>query len=489
MSQIHNGFFFLINSTYISFRTIVEQSKWVAVYSLDAGSSTPFNRLKRNWLALYPASTSDTTKRVNSWSPEGDTLTLVTPDGEPMKIHLEQMQPAVFSLFEELETALTKLLPCGMVFPPKVPWESCDNIGAKEAFVEQPDFLKAISPLYTKFAEMMMSPDEQTHKIWSGNKFQSASFWKWQQLEQTALEKIFLIILFTGGGVSPRTFSISGLQYRGATTVRNLYIHGGTLCFAWPKAKGNSRSGSSSVSHSLFSYPHQLSWPVFVYLGMIRKFSIQVIGEQKWSLGELERSLFVYCGKNNNRGSPWGASHMNSILGTFSKSTFGSAFSVSDFRQITQAVYHHHFQGRSDMDGVMEEAANRMANHTKLVADRYYTKTDITSTGDPQLFSQLVDLCMACSRAWHYWLGLTLFDPVIKKLGSLPILQRQHNWDAAQLQTENWLLKNQHKIPQPTDFRNLLVRSFSPVKFTSYFWSWVLTTSSTRGQMNTSYSV
>lgn len=450
-------------------RTIKEQSKWVAIQSLDAGSHTPFNRLKRNWLTVYPASITDGTDRINSWSPAGDVLTLVTTHGEPMKIHLDQMKPAVDSLFEELATSLSQLFPNASGLPSEVKWEPQDNLGTLEALVDQADFLKTISPLYIQFSTAMFSPDEPIHQIWLGNKFQAAKFIEWLELEQKVLQTIFLIILFTGGGVSPRTFSIAGLQYRQTPSAkRNLYVHSGVLCFAWPKAKGNSRS-IGDVSHSLFSFPSQLNWLLFIYLGIIRKFTIEVLEKQKWSLGQLETFLFVHTGNKKNHGSPWEAYHMNSVLGKFSQSLFGSSFRVSDFRQITQAIYYQHFQGRREMENIMEDTANRMGNHTKQVAHHYYAKIDITSTEDSELSAQAIELCIACSKAWHCWLGLIPYDHMIStKLGPLSILQRQQNYTVAQMQTKIWLLENVDKISPPTNLHDFLVASFSLVRLTSY---------------------
>ena len=436
---------------------------------------------------MYPESILDTTNRINSWSPEGDTLTLITTHNEPMKIHLDQMKPAVDSLFEELATNLTQLFPDGMNFPPKVQWESKDSLGTSVAFVDQPDFEEVISPLYDQFTTKISLPNESVHQIFSGNTFQATNFNKWLKLEQKVLEKIFLIILFTGGGVSPRTLSISGLQYRGTFTRRNLYLHNGVLCFAWPKAKKNSKS-RGNVSHSLYSFPPQFNWLLFIYLGIIRRFTIQLMEKHMWSLEQLETSLFVYTGNKSNRGVPWEASHMNSILEHFSQSLFNSPFRVSDFRQITQAIYYQHFQRRKEMTDIMEDVANRMGNHTGDVANRYYPGTNSIATNDPELSVQVVELCIACSRAWHCWLGLISYDNMIEtRLGHLPILQRQHNKAVAQLKAEGWLFKNRENILPPRNIDDLLDRLFSMVRLTSYSQFQALTPSSTRKQKNTNY--
>ena len=438
-------------------------------------------------MTVYPESISDTTNRINSWSPEGDVLTLVTTHDEPMKIHLNQMKPAVDLLFSDLTAALAELFPGGMDFPKKVQWELEDSLGTPIAFVDQPGFEKVISPLYTHFITKMSSPDEPTHQIFSGNTFQAPKFKEWMDLEQKALEKIFLIILFTGGGVSPRTFSISALQFKETSTKRNLYLHNGVLCFAWPKAKINSRSGSGG-SHSLYSFPPQLNWPLFIYLGIIRKFAVHIIERQMWSLGQLQTSLFVYTGVGINRGSPWEASHMNTILGHFSQSLFNSPIRVSDFRQITQSIYFQHFQRRKEMTDIMEDVANRMGNHSGDVANRYYPGNDSTSAKDPELSLQVIELCIACSRAWHCWLGLISYDDMIgSSLGPLPILQKHHNKVVSQLKAGDWLFRNKGKILPQKNIHDLLTRVFSAVRLTSCFQSWSLIPSFIRKQKNTNY--
>lgn len=297
-----------------------------------------------------------------------------------------------------------------------------------------------------------------------------SNFNKWLELEQQALRKILLIILLTGGGVSPRTFSLAGLQYKQTpSTKRNLYLHNGVLCFAWPIAKTNSRS-SGGISHSLYSYPPQLNWLLFIYLGIIRRFTVSVMKEHKWSLGQLETSLFVYTGNSSNRGSPWEASHMNSVLGVFSQSLFDSPFKVSDLHQITQAIYYQHFQKRREMDDIMEKAANTMGNHTKDVASHYYSSNYTMATSGSQLTVEAIELCISCSKAWHCWLGLIPYDCSIStRLGSLPILQRQQNQGVAQLAVENWLLKNKEDISAPKNINDFLARLFSQVSFIFYF--------------------
>lgn len=185
----------------------------------------------------------------------------------------------------------------------------------------------------------MMSPGESRHQTWSDGKFQYDKFVKWLELEQKVLQKIFLIILFTGGGISPWTLSISELQYREiASGGRNLCFHNGSLCFAFPRAKKNSQS-KGDISHSLYAFPPQLNWPLSIYLGIIQQFTIQVMKENNWSLGKLEEHLFVYTKSGAMCGFAWKASYMNVVLGNFSKSLFGSSFRVPDFCQVTQAIY------------------------------------------------------------------------------------------------------------------------------------------------------
>jgi len=166
----------LVNNIYYISRIIQDQSKWICIKSLDIGFHTPFNCLKRNWLTVYPETILDTTNRINSWSPEGDILTLVITHEEPMKIHLDQMKPAVDLLFSDLTTALTELSPDGINFPPKVQWEPKDSLGTKVAFVDQSAFKKAISPLYNHFTKKMSFPDEPTYQIFSDNTFQVPKF-------------------------------------------------------------------------------------------------------------------------------------------------------------------------------------------------------------------------------------------------------------------------------------------------------------------------
>ena len=87
------------------------------VWSIDAGFLTPFNQLKRSWIAVYQASIYDTTDLIHSWSPNDDILTLSTTHSGPKKVHLDRIKPAVDSLFTNLITALSSLLPHQMGFP------------------------------------------------------------------------------------------------------------------------------------------------------------------------------------------------------------------------------------------------------------------------------------------------------------------------------------------------------------------------------------
>jgi hypothetical protein len=437
-------------------RIIVSESRWLAVRNLDVGFHTPFNRLKRSWVTVYPASISDTTDKIHSWSPSGDVLTLVTTHDGPMDIQLNKIKPAVDLLFQELATILTALLPSQMekqlFLEPE--WKIQDNLTTTTPFVDQKEFLSIISPLHTKFSTSMKSPEESYHQIWLGGAFQTNKFEAWLNLEQQALQKIFLILLFTGGGVSPRTFSIAALRYRGSTGKRNLYLHHQALCFAWPKAKVNSQSGDNSSSNSLYSYPPQLNWLLFIYLGVIRKFTVTVLKERKWSLGEMEDKLFVHTGIKKSRGSSWEAALMNTILGDFSEGVFGSHPRVSDFRQLTQSIYSLHFCRREEMEEIMEATANKMGNHTKKVSKRYYGKNNWNI--------EEFDLFFACSQAWHCWLGLVPY-PSASHLGDLPILERRKNQAVANLQASKWIKNHIENTSAVTDTKDLFDRLLSQV--------------------------
>lgn len=381
---------------------------------------------------VYPASISDTTDKLHSWSPAGDILTLMSTHG-PMTIQLDKIKPAVDLLFGDLASTLLSLFPSQVEVPPEPKLDLKDTLDAIEPFVDQHDFLALFSPLYARFTASMRSPNESHHQIWSNNKFQSKNFAKWLLLEQEALRKIFLILLFTGGGISPRAFSITALQYRNTpTNKRNLYFFHGALSFAWPKAKGNSWS-KGGLADSLYSYPPQLNWSLFIYLGIIRRFTIEVMREQKWSLGQIEYTLFTYTGANVNCGTPWKAAFMNSVSGSFSEDIFNSQLRVSDFRQLTQSIHSLHFQKNTEMEGIVVETANQMGNHSPGVAIRYYGKTNLTV----QEWSQI---CYACSKAWHCWLGLISHDSTISShLGQLPILQRRRNQVIAGFSATAWI--------------------------------------------------
>lgn len=433
-------------------------------------------------MTVYPASIADTTDRIHSWSPNGDIITLVTTHSEPMQIHLDKIKPAVDSLFSSLATILISLLPSQMMeqLPPEPQWESKDNLTATIPFVDQDEFLSMISPLYTKFNASMRSPEESCHQIWSGNTLQVDKLEKWLDLEQQALQKIFLILLFTGGGVSPRTFTIAALQYRDPPGKRNLYLHHQVLCFAWPKAKANSQSGNNS-SDSLYSYPPQLNWLLFIYLGVVRRFTIDVVKGLKWSLGEMERTLFVNTGMKTTRGHSWKTPLMNNILGKFGEDIFNSNPRVADLRQLTQSVYSLHFCGRKEMEEIMEAAANKMGNHTKGVSKRWYGRDNWTLGGFEFFF--------ACSQAWHCWLGLIPYDSSITLyLGELPILQRRRNQGVANLRASLWIRDHGRVVPAITSIRDLLSRllpkvsSNTPTPYESL-------TPVTRGNLNITYFV
>lgn len=372
-----------------------------------------------------------------------------------MEISLAKIKPAVDSLFGSLTTILTTLLPSqmGKQLPPEPMWTSKDSLVAKDPLVDQPEFLAMISPLYTQFETFMQSSGESDHQLWSEDGYQVDRFKVWLELEQKALQKIFLILLFTGGGVSPRAFTIAALQYRNSSERRNLYLHNGVLCFAWPKTKANSRLNNST---SLYSYPPQLNWLLFIYLGIIRRFTVRVMKELKWSLGEMENKLFVGTGVGKGRGSCWGTDFMNSTVENFSQNVFGSRVRVGDLRQLTQAIYSLHFYKREEMEEIMEETVNKMGNHTQNVSRRYYARNDRTMGG--------YELCLACSKAWHCWLGLISYDLAIGSyLGELPILQRRRNQVVANLQSNVWVKDNKTTMPVFAGIEDLLKRLLSKV--------------------------
>lgn len=408
---------------------------------------------------MHQASISDTTDRIHSWSPCGDVLTLITNRDGPMEVHINQMEPAVDELFCQLAAKLSSLFPSEMELPPEPKWNLKDNIGANKSFVDQSDFSAIMVPLYTKFKALMQSPKEASHQKSPNSTFQLDS--SWLESEQEVLEKIFLILLLTGGGIPPRTFSIAALQYRKTTSEkRNLYFLNDTLCFIWPKAKCNSLAKGSS-SESLFAYPPRLNWFIFIYLGIIRKFTIETMKEQNLFLGEMDNKLFVYTTKSK-RGSSWDAHTMNSVLGNLTEHIFNSKSTVPDMRQLMQAIYSQYFEMGRKGTGIMEATANRMGNHSLTVAVNWYGRTTSKE-------NDWIQPCIACSKAWHCWLGLIPYDPIISShFGSLPFLQRRENKLVANDTASHWINGKDLRVLEKLGLKELISKLLSKVRLSKY---------------------
>ena len=404
---------------------------------------------------MLQASASDATDQIHSWSPCSDVLPIVTNRNEPIVVHIDKIRQAVDSLFRDLATALSLLFPSQMGIPSELEWNSKDDINAPNSFVDQDDFLTMMSPIYTRFTTDMHSPSEPSHKIWSNNNFQPDKFSKWLQLGQRTLRTIFLILLLTGGGIPPKAFSIAALQYRTTSEKNNLYLQG-VLCFVWPKEKSDSQS-RSALSDSLFAYPPRLNWFIFIYLGIIRRFAVETMTEQGWPLGEMESKLFVSPGTANECGSPWKPITIDSALGDITGKIFGFQFKVFDLCQLMQAIYSQHFEKGREKMGIVEAIPNCLSNHSQPIAANWYGRSNSKE-------DEWVKPCIAYSKAWHCWLGLIPYDPIIfAYLGNPPVLQRHRNEAAANKTVSTWVKDKGAKSLEKSDLGGFVYSSLAKV--------------------------
>src|ERR1700753_3891770 len=157
----------------------MDESKWLAVRSIEVGCHTPFNRLKNSWLTVYPASISATSNKTHAWSSDGSVLTLITAHGEPVEVKLSDIAPAVESLIKDLNSLLASLFPGGMELPPEPELNIKDSFCFEESFIDNEGFQEVMSPFYSHFIDAMQSPKETKHAIWSEGRFQLENFNQW----------------------------------------------------------------------------------------------------------------------------------------------------------------------------------------------------------------------------------------------------------------------------------------------------------------------
>ena len=172
---------------------------------------------------------------------------------------------------------------------------------------------------------------------------------------------------------------------------------------------------AGTTTHGLQSYPPQVAWPLYFYIGVIRPFTIKIL-QARGALSDLVRlseHMFCHILPLNWKERRWTRGDTLRVVDQFFENPLGLKLDHNDLCQILHhTVTEHILPEMPTLSKWYQETYNIMANHTDITSELHYAIDDLSNHTIKQ---QETTCSLAISRAFHGWCGL-----VPKNLGPRP---------------------------------------------------------------------
>jgi hypothetical protein len=360
------------------YRAASSLSHWV----LPKGGEfeTTFSRLKSAWGKAVKEKSKGTGNWVALWVEGDKILEFSGLRSSTQRLRMDDLKSCIQGLVDNLQASIKSLFPQGMDLPSSCVHKFLDQPTGEEFFMDTQHSKKILNPLYMRF--------EHGHR----NILTSLG------LVTAWLEKaehflcLLLGTLLVSGGRTPKMDAIGGCQIRGPN--RNiLHILGSPV---W----------ADHLSAELQSYPLQVAWPLYLYIGIIRPFTFKIL-TARGALSDLEKlqtNLFVHISPLSTEERRWTRGDTNTIVEQLFGKPLGLRLNHNDLQHILWYTINEHILPRvHTLSQPSQETYNTMANHTDLTASKYYAIDDLSnSTVDRFQTTHL----LAVSREFHIWSGL-----------------------------------------------------------------------------------
>lgn len=296
------------------------------------------------------------------------------------RLRMDTLQIFIQNLVHGLRAGMETLLPAGMDFPNSHVHEFLDQPTGEIFFMDTQQSCEILDPLYQRF--------EDGHR----NILTSLdSVIAWLGKAEHFLH-LLLAALLASGGRTPKMDSIGGCRIRGSH--RNILHISGSPVWA------------DSLATGLQSYPSEVAWPLYLYIGIIRPFTFKILTARGAlsELGRLSEHMFVHVFPLNLEERHWTRGDTNKVVDQFFGKPLGLELNHNDLRQILHHTINKHIlPGIPTPAHLTQGTYNTMANHTDLTAGQYYAIDELSNFAADR--PQTTHL-LAISRAFYAWCQL-----------------------------------------------------------------------------------
>lgn len=355
---------------------------------------TTFSRLKSAWgkaVTEYSQSKGDW---VASWV-DKDTILVFSSiqKAGSQKLRMSDLQACIQKLVGDLQLGMETLFPSNMAFPNSHVHKFFDQPTGEVFFLDTQHSQKILSPLLQDFEngykDLLASSDSVDH---------------WLDKAQKILHLLSAALLICGGRI-PRMDAFKSCRIRGSH--RNIFHMSGSPVWA------------DNGSNELCSYPPGIAWPLYLYIGVIRPFTMKIFKAKGLlsDLGKLSEYLYVDVFPLISKKRLWTRGNIDSVIREFFGEPLGLELCHNDLCQILQFIIRTHISpGISAQPQFHQGVYNTMANHTDHTAGKYYAIDDLSNLAADR--SQTMHF-LAISRAFHTWCELVPPSQVLPPTGSL----------------------------------------------------------------------
>jgi len=293
---------------------------------------------------------------------------------------MNDLQDCIQNLVHNVQAGIETLLPPGMAFPSSCVHKFVDQPTGEVFFMETKHSQRILDPLRQRF--------EDGHRDILAS---LGSVTTWLEKAEDFLH-LLLAVLLASGGRTPRIDAVGGFKIHGSNRSM-LHMLGSPV---W----------ADNLAHELQSYPLQVAWPLYFYIGVIRPFTIKIL-VARGALSDLERlsqCMFVHTFPLNLKERHWTRGDTSAVVDQFFGKPLGLQLDHNDLRQILHhTIIKHVLPGMPALPQSNQGIYNIMANHTDETSALCYAIDDLSNyaADRPQTTHFL-----AISRAFHVWCGL-----------------------------------------------------------------------------------
>lgn len=314
------------------------------------------------------------------WMEEKKILEFTSMKTGTQSLRINDLQGCIKNLIHDLQVGIKNLLPSEMGFPNSHVHEFLDQPTGKVFFIDTEHSQKILGPLYQEY--------EKGHRdILNSVDLVTA----WLKEAEHFLHLLLATLLVSGGKI-PRMDAVGGCRIRGFN--RNILHMSGSPIWA------------DSLTSELQSYPPEVAWPLYFYLGIIRPFTIKVLTARGAlsDLGRLNEYMFVHISPLNREDRRWTRGDTSTVVDQFFGKPLGLKLDYNDLRHIfCHIIKKHILPGMPALPQFSQRIYNTMANHTSLTANRNYGIDDISNLAVDRF--QTIHF-LAVSRAFQVWCQL-----------------------------------------------------------------------------------